>query len=122
MTDMRPIMALAKKHKFFVIEDTAQAMGTDIEGKKAGSFGDFGIYSFHSHKNITTLGEGGMLAVKDPAMAKIIPALRHNGHRPWDFKQSDHFIPAGINVDLPYLNGEPIQPNNYCLGEVECAL
>jgi len=122
MTDMRPIMALAKKHKFYVIEDTAQAMGTDIEGKKAGSFGDFGIYSFHSHKNITTLGEGGMLAVKDPEMAKILPALRHNGHRPWDFKQSDHFIPAGINVDLPYLNGEPVQPNNYCLGEVECAL
>lgn len=122
MTDMKPIMELSKKHGFLVIEDVAQAMGTEIDGKKAGSFGDFGIYSFHSHKNITTLGEGGMLAVKDPKAAKILPALRHNGHKPWDFKQSDHFIPAGINVDLQYYNGEPIHPNNYCLGEVECAL
>jgi dTDP-4-amino-4,6-dideoxygalactose transaminase len=122
MTPMEPIMKLAIKHNLIVIEDTAQAMGTEINGKKAGSYGHFGIYSFHSHKNITTLGEGGMLSVKDPEIAKILPALRHNGHRPWDFKQSDHFIPAGINVDLPYYNGEPVMPNNYCLGEVECAL
>jgi perosamine synthetase len=122
MTEMEPIMELSKKHGFIVIEDVAQAMGTDIKGKKAGSFGHFGIYSFHSHKNITTLGEGGMLSIKDPEAAKILPALRHNGHRPWDFKQSDHFIPAGINVDLPYYKGEPVHPNNYCLGEVECAL
>lgn len=122
MTEMAPIMALSKKHNFLVIEDVAQAMGTDIDGKKSGTFGHFGIYSFHSHKNITTLGEGGMLAVKDPKIAKILPALRHNGHCPWDFKQAEHFVPAGINVDLPYYNGEPVEPNNYCLGEVECAL
>lgn len=122
MTEMEPIMELSKKYGFLVIEDVAQSMGTEYNGRKAGSFGHFSVFSFHSHKNITTLGEGGMLSVKDPNAAKIIPALRHNGHRPWDFKQSDHFIPAGINVDLPYYNGEPIQPNNYCLGEVECAL
>jgi len=122
MAEMEPIMELSKKHGFFVIEDVAQAMGTERNGIKAGAHGHFGIYSFHSHKNITTLGEGGMLALKDPAMAKILPALRHNGHCPWDFKQSDYWVPAGINVDLPQLNGEYIQPNNYCLGEVECAL
>jgi perosamine synthetase len=122
MTEMEPIMELSKKHGFLVIEDVAQAMGTEYNGRKAGSFGHISVFSFHSHKNITTLGEGGMIAVRDPEAAKIIPALRHNGHRPWDFKQSDHFIPAGINVDLPSYNGEPIQPNNYCLGEVECAL
>jgi dTDP-4-amino-4,6-dideoxygalactose transaminase len=122
MTEMEPIMELSKKHGFIVIEDVAQAMGTEYNGRKAGSFGHISVFSFHSHKNITTLGEGGMIAVRDPEAAKIIPALRHNGHRPWDFKQSDHFIPAGINVDLPSYNGEPIQPNNYCLGEVECAL
>lgn len=122
MTPMQPIMDLAKEHGFLVIEDVAQAMGTETDGIKAGAYGDFGIYSFHSHKNITTLGEGGMLAVKDDAMAKILPALRHNGHCPWDFKQSDYWVPAGISVDLPVLNGKYIHPNNYCLGEVECAL
>ncbi|MDA8895973.1 DegT/DnrJ/EryC1/StrS family aminotransferase [Bacteroidia bacterium] len=122
MTEMQPIMDLAKKHNLLVIEDVAQAMGTETNGIKAGAYGDFGIYSFHSHKNITTLGEGGMLALKDDAMAKILPAVRHNGHCPWDFKQSDYWVPAGISVDLPVLNGEYVQPNNYCLGEVECAL
>ena len=53
------------------IEDVAQAMGTSIDGKKAGSFGDFGIFSFHSHKNMTTLVEGGMLVVKDNKISKI---------------------------------------------------
>ena len=38
------------------------------------------IFSFHSHKNLTTLGEGGMLVVKDPKLAALVPALRHNGH------------------------------------------
>jgi len=120
--DMLSIMALAKKYNLLVIEDAAQAMGSRINGQMAGSFGDLGVYSFHSHKNITTLGEGGMLVVKEQKMADILPMLRHNGHCGFDFEREHYWIPAMGNVDLPELNGKPVLPNNYCLGEIECAL
>lgn len=122
MVDMESVMELARKRGLIVIEDVAQALGTEINGKKAGSFGDFSIFSFHSHKNITTLGEGGMLVVKDPQTAEVVPMLRHNGHCAFDFEREDYWIPAMGNVDFPELNGERLWPNNFCLGEVECAL
>lgn len=120
--DMPSIMALAARHDLLVIEDTAQALGVDVEGRKAGTFGDFGIFSFHSHKNITTLGEGGMLSVRDPRLAALVPMLRHNGHASFPEPRSDYWVPAMGNVDLPEIDGEILFPNNYCLGEVECAL
>jgi dTDP-4-amino-4,6-dideoxygalactose transaminase len=120
--DMPEIMELAKKNNLLVIEDTAQALGAKIGNKSAGSFGDFGIFSFHSHKNITTLGEGGMLVVKDSKVADIIPMLRHNGHCSFDFDRENYWIPAMGNLDFPELNGKPLWPSNYCMGEVECAL
>ncbi|MBU0467676.1 MAG: DegT/DnrJ/EryC1/StrS family aminotransferase [Candidatus Omnitrophica bacterium] len=122
VADMEPIIALAKEHDLIVIEDAAQSIGCEINGKKAGTFGDFGIFSFHSHKNITTLGEGGMLVVKDERKAKIIPQLRHNGHCAFLFEREDYWIPAMGNVDMPEIDGFQFWPNNYCLGEVECAL
>jgi len=120
--EMSSIMEMARKHNLFVVEDTAQALGVKVDGQMAGTFGDFGVFSFHSHKNITTLGEGGMLTVKDEKLAKIIPKLRHNGHCAFDYEREHYWIPAMGNVDLPELNGEPLWPSNYCLGEVECAL
>lgn len=120
--DMHAIMELAQRHNLLVIEDAAQALGVDIEGRKAGTFGDFGIFSFHSHKNITTLGEGGMLAVREPRLAALVPMLRHNGHSGFPEPREDYWIPAMGNVDLPEIDGEVLMPNNYCLGEVECAL
>jgi len=120
--DMPAIIELAKKHDLLVVEDTAQALGVRIEGKMAGTFGDFGVFSFHSHKNITTLGEGGMLVVNNEKYADLIPPLRHNGHCGFEFERENYWVPAMGNVDLPELNGELLWPNNYCLGEVECAL
>jgi perosamine synthetase len=120
--EMPAIMELAKKHDLLVVEDTAQALGTRINYQMAGTFGDYGIFSFHSHKNMTTLGEGGMLVVKDKKIADLIPKLRHNGHCGFNFKREHYWVPAMGNVDLPELNGEFLWPNNYCLGEVECAL
>jgi dTDP-4-amino-4,6-dideoxygalactose transaminase len=120
--DMISIMILAKKYNLLVIEDAAQALGAKINNQMAGTFGDFGVYSFQSHKNITTLGEGGMLIVKDDEIAKIIPMLRHNGHCEFNFKRKSYWSPAMGNIDLPEFGGESILPNNYCLGEVECAL
>ena len=120
--DMPEIINLAKKNNLLVIEDAAQALGANINNQMAGTFGDFGVFSFHSHKNITTLGEGGMLVVKNQKVAEIIPRLRHNGHCDFNFNRKQFWITAMGNVDLPELNGQTMWPNNYCLGEVECAL
>jgi dTDP-4-amino-4,6-dideoxygalactose transaminase len=120
--NMPAIMDLANQNNLLVIEDAAQAMGVEIEGKSVGTFANFGVFSFHSHKNISTLGEGGMLTVKDDQIASIIPMMRHNGHCSFDYKRDQYWVPAMGNVDLPALNNEILWPNNYCLGEVECAV
>lgn len=120
--EMDPICKLAQKNGIMLIEDAAQSMGSSIGGRKTGTFGDIGIFSLHSHKNMTTLGEGGIILVKSPEMAAVIPMMRHNGHCPFDYERGHYWKPAMSNVDFPVLNGEIIWPNNYCLGEVECAL
>jgi len=63
-----------------------------------------------------------MLIVKDQEMAEIIPMLRHNGHCNYGPEREHYWIPAMDNVDFPVLNSEILWPNNYCLGETECAL
>ena len=120
--EMSAIRSLARKHDLLLIEDAAQALGVLVDGQMVGTFGDFGIYSFHSHKNVTTLGEGGMLVTRDFGMSELIPMLRHNGHCPYPADRQDYWIPAMGNVELPVLNGDLLWPGNYCLGEVECAL
>ncbi len=122
VADMPAIMQLAKQHNILVVEDACQAIGADIAGKQAGSFADFGVFSFHSHKNLTTLGEGGMLTVHNKQYADVIPMLRHNGHCAYPGERPDYWKPAMGDLDFPVLNGEKMWPNNYCLGEVECAL
>ncbi len=59
--DMDPIMELAKKHNLIVLEDAAHAFGGEYKGKKLGTIGHFGAYSFHEVKNCTSFGEGGIL-------------------------------------------------------------
>ena len=116
--DMPEIMELAGKYGIKVIEDAAQSLGAEVAGRKSGTFGDLGVFSFHSHKNITTLGEGGMLSVRDERIVRIIPGLRHNGHCDFPFERQDYWMPAMGNVDMPELDGEYLYPNNYCLGEI----
>ncbi len=78
LCEMDEILAIAKKHNLIVIEDAAEAIGSEYKGKKAGSIGDFGTFSFHGTKTITT-GEGGMLIVKNEAMLKKIEVLANHG-------------------------------------------
>ena len=56
--DMDKIMEIAKKHNLYVIEDCCQAIGAEFKGKKVGSFGDIGCYSFYQTKNLGTMGDG----------------------------------------------------------------
>jgi len=120
--EMPAIIDLASERDMVVVEDVAQALGVEVDGKMAGSFGEYGIYSFHSHKNISTLGEGGMIAVNSHGHSKILPMLRHNGHCEFPFDRDDYWLPAMGNVDMPILNGEKAWPANFCLGEAQCAL
>ncbi len=117
--DMPPIMELAKQHGFYIVEDCAQALGAESSGAKVGSWGDFGCFSFHTHKNITTLGEGGILTVKDPELAKFVPGLRHNGLCGFPEPREKYWVPAMGNVDFSL---DKIWPYNFCIGEVQCAL
>lgn len=119
---MDEIRAWADAHGIVLIEDAAQALGSEVAGAKAGSFADLAAFSFHSHKNITTLGEGGMLVARVERLADLVPLLRHNGHAPFPGPREDYWIPAMGNVVLPRLDGEALWPSNYCLGEAECAL
>lgn len=119
VVDMAPIMALAAKHGFQVVEDSAQAMGArDDKGRHAGSIGDFGCFSFHTHKNMSTLGEGGMLTVKDPAIAAVAPGMRHNGMRGFEGDRDKYWLPAMSNVDFDW---DGVWPYNFCMNEVQCA-
>tara|TARA_B100000902_G_scaffold399348_1_gene469761 strand:+ start:2683 stop:3864 length:1182 start_codon:yes stop_codon:yes gene_type:complete len=115
--DFRNIISFCKNKNIKIIEDCAQALGAEIDKKKIGTFGDFSSYSFHSQKNITTLGEGGMLYVKDKKYAKKVPGLRHNGHAPFYFKRKNYWKPAMGNVDSD-IKGQ--WPFKFTLSEVQC--
>ena len=117
--DMDRIMAIAAKYKFRVIEDCAQAPGAKIGDRYVGSYGDFACFSFHSAKNITTLGEGGMLTVKNEEDAALVPGIRNNGIRAINGERPRYWVPAMSTVDLD-IEGE--WPDNFCIGEVQCAL
>ncbi len=118
--NMEDIVAYAKTKGILVIEDCAQAIGATYSGKMVGSFGDISVFSFHSHKNISTLGEGGMFCTNDQSIAKLIPGLRHNGHSSYiDRDERYYWIPAMSNVDEDIPG---VWPNNFCIGEVQCAL
>ena len=76
--DMDRIMAIARKHQLMVIEDCAHAIETEFRGKKAGTFGDFGCFSFYVTKNVAT-GEGGMVVGRDEAMVARTRMLALHG-------------------------------------------
>jgi len=76
--DMDAIMEIAEDHKLFVIEDTAHAPGAEYKGKKAGTIGDVGCFSFFSNKNLST-GEGGMIVTNNNSLAEKIRTIRSHG-------------------------------------------
>lgn len=117
--DMPKILDIAAKHHLRVIEDCAQALDARINGQHVGTFGDFGCFSFHGAKTMTTLGEGGMLLVRSDEDARLVPGLRHNGCCSFVEPRARYWLPAMSNVDLDL---EGFWPNNFCIGEAQCAL
>ncbi len=79
--DMDPLLELADRFSIAVIEDAAEAHGAEYKGKKCGSFGAFGCFSFYANKIITT-GEGGMVVTNDPRLADKARRLKDLAHSP----------------------------------------
>ncbi len=81
MCEMDEILKIAKKNNLFVIEDSAEAIGSEYKGKKAGSIGDIGVFSFHGTKTITT-GEGGMLVTNNKSLYDKACIFHDHGRDP----------------------------------------
>jgi dTDP-4-amino-4,6-dideoxygalactose transaminase len=77
--DMDPILEFARAHGLFVIEDAAQAHGAEYKGRKAGTMGDAGCFSFYPGKNLGAFGEAGAVVTNDPELQKRIQILRDHG-------------------------------------------
>jgi perosamine synthetase len=102
--DMDAINEIAKKHNLIVIEDAAQAIGSEYKGKKAGTLSKVGCFSFHTVKNITC-SEGGALVTNDDEIAKKARMMRDKGTNKDDFNQSGtvgfyEYISTGHNFML----------------------
>lgn len=85
MPEMPAIQSIADRHGLVLIEDAAEAFGSEQGGRRAGSFGNAGVFSFHGSKTMTT-GEGGMLVTDDDAIEKRVQFLRDHGRPPGDFR------------------------------------
>lgn len=79
--DMDPVMAIARKHGLFVVEDAAEAHGAEYKGRRVGAIGDIATFSFYGNKIITT-GEGGMVTTQDDALAARVRQLKGQGMDP----------------------------------------
>lgn len=81
IANMPEIMKIAKKHQLVVVEDCAQAHGASIQGKKVGTYGDIGCFSFYPTKNLGGFGDGGAITTDDPKLAEEFKMLRNYGSR-----------------------------------------
>ena len=111
MCDMDPIMEVAAKHNLYVIEDAAQAISATYKGRKAGSIGTVGCFSFFPSKNLGGAGDGGMIVTNDPALHERLVAMRSHGSKPKYYHKFvggnfrlDPLQAAVLLVKLPYLD------------------
>lgn len=108
---MHDIMEIAQRHGLAVVEDCAQAIGATIDGKKVGSFGDVGCFSFFPSKNLGAFGDGGMATTNRTDLAERMRSLRaHGGRVKYHHEELgvnsrlDEVQAAILRVKLPHLN------------------
>jgi dTDP-4-amino-4,6-dideoxygalactose transaminase len=110
--DMDPLMAVAKHYQLKVIEDAAQAIGTEYKGVRVGSIGDIGCFSFFPSKNLGAFGDAGLCTTNDAELAESMRVLRVHGGKPKYFHaviggnfRIDELQAAVLRVKLKYLDG-----------------
>jgi dTDP-4-amino-4,6-dideoxygalactose transaminase len=110
--DMDPILEMAADHGWVVIEDAAQAIGAEYKGRRAGSMGDFGCFSFFPSKNLGAFGDGGMVTAGDPKACARLKILRVHGADPKYYHKVvggnfrlDVLQAAIVALKLDYLDG-----------------
>jgi dTDP-4-amino-4,6-dideoxygalactose transaminase len=109
--DMDPILEFARAHGLFVIEDAAQAHGAEYKGRKAGTMGEAGCFSFYPGKNLGAFGEGGAVVTNDPELCEQIQMLRDHGQSRkyyhalmgWNCRM-DGIQAAVLSIKLRHLN------------------
>ncbi len=95
-TDMDPIMDIAKHRNLYVIEDAAQAIGSEYKGRRAGSIGHIGCFSFFPSKNLGAFGDGGAVTTNDPDLTEQMRILRVHGGKP---KYYHKFVGGNFRLD-----------------------
>ena len=98
--DMDPLLAIARKHGLIVIEDACQAHGAEYNGRRVGSLGDLGCFSFYPGKNLGACGEGGMVVTSNPKYAETVRMLRD-----WGQSKKYHHVLRGYNYRMEGLQG-----------------
>jgi dTDP-4-amino-4,6-dideoxygalactose transaminase len=98
--DMDPILAFARRHDLVVIEDAAQAHGAEYKGRRAGSLGDLGCFSFYPGKNLGAYGEGGLVTTGSPELARMVRMLRD-----WGAERKYEHVLKGYNYRLEGIQG-----------------
>jgi dTDP-4-amino-4,6-dideoxygalactose transaminase len=112
MCDMDAIMEIAQRHRLFVIEDAAQSISSTYKGRKAGSIGNVGCFSFFPSKNLGGAGDGGMLVTNDADLNDRLLVMRSHGSKPKYYHKViggnfrlDPLQAAVLIVKLPHLSG-----------------
>ncbi|WP_429171523.1 DegT/DnrJ/EryC1/StrS family aminotransferase [Aeromonas rivipollensis] len=119
LSPMPELMAIATEFDLLVLEDCAQAHGAEIQGKRAGNWGDAAGFSFYPGKNLGALGDAGAVTTNDDELAQTIRALRNYGsHKKYENlyqgvnSRLDEIQAAMMRVKLPYLEGETARRQN----------
>lgn len=113
LADMPAIIEIANKYDLLVLEDSAQSHGAEIEGKKAGNWGDASGFSFYPGKNLGALGDAGVITTNDEKLAQMLRALRNYGSHekyknlvPGVNSRLDEIQAAMLDVKLKFLDRE----------------
>ena len=114
--DMDRILVVADKHGLAVVEDAAQAIGAGYRGKRAGSIGTAGTFSFYPTKNLSAIGEAGLVTTNDDALAEKLGHIRNHGMHPvyhhhmigGNFRM-DGIQGAALRVKLPHVDSWNVQ-------------
>ncbi|MGU5559429.1 DegT/DnrJ/EryC1/StrS family aminotransferase [Aeromonas caviae] len=127
LSPMPEIMAIAKQHNLLVLEDCAQAHGAEINGQRAGNWGDAAGFSFYPGKNLGALGDAGAITTNDDELAQTLKALRNYGsHKKYENlyqgvnSRLDEMQAAMLRVKLRHLEAETARRQQiaamYCEG------